>query len=133
MTSEGVSPRRSVLPAAATVNARPVVRASVDGFHHPRAHRHAPGRTGETFWSRSYDYPALRRELLDLPPSVVPEGGVSVADITHPDQARYVDGQRIYLAGCRPRARADVVVDNTDLAEPHIVRERNRTGSLRVR
>ena len=41
-----------------------VVRASVDGFHHPKAHRHALGRTGETFWSRSYDYPALLRELV---------------------------------------------------------------------
>ena len=41
-----------------------VVRASVDGFHHPREHRHARGRTGETFWSRSFDYPALLRELI---------------------------------------------------------------------
>jgi len=184
------------LAAALTAHARPVVRASVDGFHHPRAHRHAAGRTGETFWSRSYDYPALRRELVDpwragpgstyrtavhdldtdaaleLAASVVPEDGVlvldgiflqrdelhglwdlavflevpfetsvsrmavrdgSVADPTHPDQARYVDGQRIYLAGCRPRGRADVVVDNTDLADPHIVREGNRTASGGVR
>jgi uridine kinase len=44
---------------------RAVVRASVDEFHHPRAHRHALGRTGETVWARSFDYRALRRELLD--------------------------------------------------------------------
>jgi uridine kinase len=43
----------------------PAVRASVDDFHFPQAHRHALGRTGETVWSRSYDYRALRRELLD--------------------------------------------------------------------
>jgi uridine kinase len=44
---------------------RPVVRASVDDFHHPRSHRHAFGRTGSTVWTRSFDYRALRRELLD--------------------------------------------------------------------
>lgn len=162
----------------------PVVRASVDGFHHPARYRHALGRTGETFWSRSYDYAALLSELvlpwrsapgsmyrsavhdvvsdraLDLPPASVPERGllivdgiflqrdelrscwdlavfldvpfeVSVArmaardgsnpDPTHPSQARYVEGQRIYLRTCDPRERADVVVDNADLARPRAV------------
>ncbi|MEI2714060.1 MAG: uridine kinase [Nocardioides sp.] len=42
-----------------------VVRASVDDFHHPRAFRHGAGRTAETVWERSYDYRALRTELLD--------------------------------------------------------------------
>jgi uridine kinase len=161
-----------------------VVRASVDGFHHPRAHRHAHGRTGKTFWSRSYDYPALLRELvtpwrsgpgstyrtavrdvgsdrtLDLPEAIVPEGGLlvfdgifaqrdelhgswdlavfldvpfevsvsrmarrdgSVDDPAHPDQARYVEGQRIYLATCDPRGRADVVVDNSECDRPRVL------------
>lgn len=44
---------------------RVAVRASMDDFHHPRGHRHALGRTGETVWARSFDYRALRRELLD--------------------------------------------------------------------
>jgi uridine kinase len=44
---------------------RSVVRATLDDFHHPRAYRHAEGRTGETVWSRSYDYAAVRRVLLD--------------------------------------------------------------------
>lgn len=44
---------------------RPVVRASVDDFHHPRAHRHALGRTAGSVWTRHFDYPALRRCLLD--------------------------------------------------------------------
>jgi len=48
-----------------TERARSVVRASVDDFHHTRQHRHALGRTGETVWARSFDYRALRRELLD--------------------------------------------------------------------
>jgi uridine kinase len=41
------------------------VRASLDDFHHPREHRHALGRTGETVWERGFDYAAVRRELLD--------------------------------------------------------------------
>jgi uridine kinase len=41
------------------------VRASLDDFHHPRAYRHARGRTGVTVWERSLDLEAIRRELLD--------------------------------------------------------------------
>lgn len=41
------------------------VRASLDDFHHPRTHRYAYGRTGETVWERGFDYAAVRRELLD--------------------------------------------------------------------
>jgi uridine kinase len=44
---------------------REVVRASVDDFHEPREHRHALGRDAHTVWTRSFDYRALRRELLD--------------------------------------------------------------------
>lgn len=42
-------------------------------------------------------------------------------DPTHPSQARYVEGQRIYLRTCDPRERADVVVDNADLGRPRAV------------
>jgi len=154
------------------------VRASLDDFHHPRAHRHALGRTGETVWERGFDYVAVRRELLDpwrhgvgtpyrrrwhdlttdayvepeVPAEVVPAGGVLIVDGVfaqrpeladawhlvvyvdtaaevrmarmavrdgvsqdpdHPDQRRYLDAQRIYLARCAPVERAHVVVDNT--------------------
>lgn len=41
-----------------------MVRASVNGFHHPAAHRHALGRTAEAFWSRSFDYVAFRSVLV---------------------------------------------------------------------
>jgi uridine kinase len=44
---------------------RLVVVATLDDFHRPRAWRHAEGRTGETVWSRSFDYGAVRRELVD--------------------------------------------------------------------
>jgi len=38
-----------------------------------------------------------------------------------PTNRRYVRGQEIYLRSCAPRARADIVLDNGDLAEPRIV------------
>ena len=161
----------------------PVARASVDGFHHPAAHRHARGRTAEAFWSRSFDHAAFRSALvdpwragpgapyrvavhdvttdraLDVPADVVPPEGLllvdgiflqreelrdawdlvvfldvpfevsvprmaqrdgSDPDPRAPSQARYVDGQRIYLATCDPRSRADVVVDNSDLSRPRL-------------
>ncbi len=43
-------------------------------------------------------------------------------DPEHPDLARYVLAQRAYLAGCRPHERADVVIDNTVLAAPVLLR-----------
>lgn len=39
-------------------------------------------------------------------------------DPGHPSQARYVDGQRLYFAACRPWQRADIVIDATDLDAP---------------
>ena len=160
------------------------VRASLDDFHHPRAYRHALGRTAATVWARSFDLEAVRRELLDPwrrgpgaayrgrwhdlagdtrvddPPDVVPEDGVLVVDGVfaqrpelvdawdlvvyvhtddavrvartaardgvpddpdHPDQRRYLDAQRWYHDRCRPLARADVVVDNTDPDRPRLL------------
>jgi len=49
----------------ARVADRPVVVASLDDFHFPAAYRHAEGRTGRTVWARSFDYAAVRRELVD--------------------------------------------------------------------
>lgn len=95
---------------------RVAVRASVDDFHHPRSFRHELGRNGETVWSRSFDYRALRHHLLDPwcrgagttyrrrhhdlatdalvaeEPDRVPERGVLVVD--------GVFAQRAELAGC---------------------------------
>lgn len=43
-----------------------VYRASVDGFHRPRAERYARGRTSpEGFYRDSYDYATFRRVLID--------------------------------------------------------------------
>ena len=45
---------------------RPVVRASVDGFHRPRQERIALGpESPEGYFRDSFDYPALRATLLD--------------------------------------------------------------------
>lgn len=39
-------------------------------------------------------------------------------DPEHPSMARYVEGQRLYFAACRPWERADLVIDNTDPDRP---------------
>jgi uridine kinase len=45
---------------------RPVIRASVDGFHHPRAIRYRRGTdSAEGYFLDSFDYWALRSVLLD--------------------------------------------------------------------
>jgi uridine kinase len=38
-----------------------------------------------------------------------------------PSNARYRDGQEIYLKEAEPRAQASAIIDNTDLAHPHRV------------
>jgi uridine kinase len=50
---------------------RPVIRASIDDFHRPRAERYRRGRDSPLgFWLDSFDYDRLRAELLDpLSPS----------------------------------------------------------------
>jgi uridine kinase len=45
---------------------RPIVRAALDGFHRPRAERYRLGPTSpEGYYRDSFDYDALRRELLE--------------------------------------------------------------------
>jgi uridine kinase len=45
---------------------RPTIRASVDGFHHPRSVRHRRGRgSSEGFFYDSYNYALLSEALLD--------------------------------------------------------------------
>ena len=42
-------------------------------------------------------------------------------DPTHPANVRYVEGQRRYLATCRPASRATVVIDNRDVRHPQVI------------
>ncbi len=164
---------------------RPVIRASVDDFHRPRAERYRRGRDSPIgFRLDSYYYDRFRRELLDPlspggdgvyrrkvhdlfsdqpvaePPQSCPPGAVLVVDglflhrdvlrgywdffvwlevpfavtaarMVHrdgtspdpndPSMARYVAGQRLYLAKCGPARRAAVVIDNTDPERPTVV------------
>jgi hypothetical protein len=51
---------------------------------------------------------------------------MAVRDGTHPDpehasMRRYVEGQRIYFAACRPWERATFLVDNSDPVRPRLV------------
>lgn len=52
--------------ATAVRRHRPAIESTVDGFHHPRAIRYRQGRDSpDGFFEDSYDYPAVRRWLLD--------------------------------------------------------------------
>jgi uridine kinase len=54
------------LAAVLRARGRPVVRASVDGFHRPRAVRYRRGRTSPTgYWLDAFDYGQLADALLD--------------------------------------------------------------------
>jgi uridine kinase len=39
-------------------------------------------------------------------------------------ERRYVPGQQLYLTRCRPRERADVIVDNADVSAPSLIERR---------
>ena len=54
------------LAAALSARGRAVVRASVDGFHRPRAERYRRGRHSPVgYWLDAYDYGRLAGALLD--------------------------------------------------------------------
>ncbi|WP_203582257.1 uridine kinase [Microbacterium hibisci] len=166
-----------------------VFRASIDGFHRPRAERYVRGRQSpEGFYRDSYDYATFRRVLIDpfrdgaqtagttgfqlaafdvgrdAPVEsqwvTAPRDALLVVDgiFLHrhelrdlwdasvwlevpfetayarmalrdgsdpdpdaPSNARYRQGQEIYLREARPRGAASVIVDNSDLGRPRIV------------
>ena len=164
---------------------KPVMRATVDGFHQPRAKRYRLGRSSpDVFFRDSYDYAALKRTLLDplragepfrraifdveadlpvdsieevpAPGSILlfvgiflhrselpeywdfsvfldvpweknhylskqPSWSVGLPDPSSPEH-RYAEGQRIYFRECDPKFAASIVIDNTDLAAPVIVK-----------
>jgi uridine kinase len=54
------------LARALAAKGTPVIRATVDGFHRPRADRYQRGRRSpEGYFADSYDYDRLRAKLLD--------------------------------------------------------------------
>jgi uridine kinase len=165
---------------------RPVIRASVDGFHRPRSERYQRGaESPEGYYLDAFDYPALCGALLlplgplgsrryvravfdvhadcslSLPEEEAPANAILVLDgvfLLRPElmalwdyriwvevpfdvalararqrdvglfgsavaveeryRSRYIPGQRLYLDTVHPRERADVIVDNTNPAQP---------------
>jgi uridine kinase len=50
-------------------------------------------------------------------------------DPAAPQNRRYLEGQRIYLAACDPLSRADVVIDNTDPLAPRLVESGQKSSA----
>jgi uridine kinase len=168
---------------------RPVIRASIDGFHRPRVERYKRGEDSpEGYYEDSFDYGALREKLLiplgpgggrhycravfdvsadrpvPLHEEVAAKNAILVFDgvfLLRPEIAnlwdyhiyvdidfedglrramerdlplfgsrestkarylkRYYPGQRLYLEEMRPKQRANVILDNTDLHHPKLV------------
>lgn len=46
----------------------------------------------------------------------------SVDEVLRKYEERYIPGEKLYLESCRPRDRADVLVDNNDWEHPRILR-----------
>ena len=167
---------------------RPVVRASIDGFHRPRPERYARGpESPEGYFHDLFDYPTLRAALLEplgpggsrefrrrvfdfridapvtVPVETAADDAVLLFDgvfLLRPElfdlwdfsvfvdapfeetqrraaqrdvalfgeegavrrryAARYIPGQRLYLAEAHPQEKASVVVDNEDPDQPRL-------------
>jgi uridine kinase len=82
---------------------REVIRASIDGFHRPRAERYRRGQDSpEGYYADSFDYGALRRALLDpLGPGGGREYRRAVFDVrvdaALPDAAELATGDAMLL------------------------------------
>ena len=175
---------------------RDVIRASIDGFHRPRADRYRRGPDSPRgYFEDSFDVATLRDVLLDpLGPEgdlrhvravfdarkdeplprrveVASEDAVLVVDgifllrrelvslwdlrifvsvgfdetlrralerdvallgsraeVERRYRARYIPGQRLYVARCRPAEAADVVVVNDDPSHPVLLDRRTHSG-----
>jgi uridine kinase len=169
---------------------RPVIQASIDGFHQPRQVRHRRGSLSpEGYYEDSFDYDAVRASVLeplapggscryrravfdhrtdagcDVVVEHAPPGSVLLFDgvfLMRPElrehwdlsifvevspaealrralvrdvelfgsadevreryRARYLPGQELYRAAVAPQRRADVVVDNDDVARPRVLK-----------
>ncbi|UQN14751.1 nucleoside/nucleotide kinase family protein [Gulosibacter sp. ACHW.36C] len=54
-----------IAECARSTGGRPLVRVSIDGFHHPRSVRRAGGNGPEGFYRASYRYPDFRRCVVE--------------------------------------------------------------------
>jgi uridine kinase len=65
ITSSGKTTLAGELAGLVGASGRTVRRVSMDGFHHPRAHRHRQGRmSADGYYEDAYDLRAARRDLL---------------------------------------------------------------------
>lgn len=84
---------------------RPIVRASVDDFHRPRVERYRRGRESPSgFWLDSFDYPRLRRDLLD---PLAPDGSRWYRTVAHD----VVTDQYLNVPATRAEPGAVLVLD----------------------
>jgi uridine kinase len=66
VTAVGKTTFADSLASALRDRGTPVIRVSMDGFHHPRAHRHRRGRTSaDGYYEDAYDFAAAARVLLE--------------------------------------------------------------------
>ena len=116
ITAAGKTTFADEIVAALRGRGVPTVRVSMDGFHHPRAHRYQRGRgSAEGYYLDAYDFPSFRRlvlaplgpggdgayrdRILDLASDTSVDAPAVVAE---PDAVLVVDGsflQREELAG----------------------------------
>ncbi|MEU7476983.1 gamma-glutamylcyclotransferase [Lentzea sp. NPDC042327] len=65
VTAAGKTTLARELTAAVAERGRPAAHLSMDGFHHPRAHRHRRGRdSADGYYADAYDFAAVAREVL---------------------------------------------------------------------
>lgn len=65
ITAAGKTTAAIELAAAVRERGRPAIHQSLDGFHHPRAHRHRQGRESAVGYYRdAYDFAAIARSVL---------------------------------------------------------------------
>jgi len=65
ITAAGKTTLARELAAAVAARGRPAAHLSMDGFHHPRVHRHRQGRDSATgYYEDAYDFPTFTRTVL---------------------------------------------------------------------
>lgn len=93
---------------------RPLIRASIDGFHNPRAVRHARGRTSpEGFYRDSFNLAEFRKALLD-PLGPGGSGRYRVAAYDHRMDSA------VEVAEATAPANAVLLVDGIFLQQPEL-------------